>query len=114
MALPVSVGVLEHTGKLGCYEERSEMIFTQLVCSNVIITYTLNTKLLLAQHIPLLRYTSLSSPWALPNGFTEPFYSGAAMPLTDSRLYSFLATVEAPCPANHTAACRCFLSTNCR
>jgi len=33
---------------------------------------------------------------------------------SDNRMCSFLATAEAPCPDEHSAACRYFLSTNRR
>ena len=48
------------------YKGRSDMIWTQLICSNFTIL-RLHTKQLLAQHIPLLGYTctSLASPWEL-------------------------------------------------
>jgi hypothetical protein len=39
---------------------------------------------------------------------------GVTIPPTDSHLCTFLATVEAPYPAEHSAACRYFLITNCR
>jgi len=48
----------------------------------------------LAQHIPLLNYALLPSPLQLPGGSAAPFFSGVAIPLADSRLYSFLATVK--------------------
>jgi hypothetical protein len=47
------------------------------ICSNFIIV-GLNTEPLLAQNIHLLSYTSLSSPWGLPDGFTEPFFGDDA------------------------------------
>jgi hypothetical protein len=53
------------------------MIWTHLICSNF-INFTLNIKQLLAQHIPLLCYTSLPSPWKLLDGFTEPFFRSVA------------------------------------
>jgi len=48
------------------YKGHSDMIWTQLICSNFTIL-RLHTKQLLAQHIPLLGYTctSLPSPWEL-------------------------------------------------
>jgi hypothetical protein len=97
------------------YEGRSEMIWTQLACGNFVI-FRLNTEQLLAQHILLLGYThtSLPSRRELPDGFTEPIFRGVAISLVDSRLCGFLATVEAPYRVEHSAVCRCFLSTNCR
>ena len=47
------------------------------------IKFTLSITQLVAQYIPLLCYTSLPSPWKLPDGFTEPFFSGEAIPLMD-------------------------------
>lgn len=88
-----------------------EMICTHPICSNF-ITFSQNTKQLLAQHILLLGYTSLLPPWELASGCTEPFSTGVAIPLTDSHLCSFLSTDEAPYPAEQSAVCRCFLSTN--
>jgi len=88
------------------YKEH-EMIWTYPICSHF-ITFSLNTKQLLAQHTPLLGYTSLLPPRQLANGCTEPFSRGVALPLMDSHLCSFLSTVE----AEHSAVCRCFLSTN--
>ena len=88
-----------------------EMVWTHPICNNF-ITFSLNTKQLLAQHIPLLGYTSLLPPWELANGCTEPFSRDVAIPLTDSHQCSFLSTDEAPYPVEHNAVCRCFLSTN--
>jgi hypothetical protein len=59
-------------------------------------------------------YTSLPSRWELPDGFTEPFVRRVAIPLRDSRLYTFLANVEVPYTVEHIYACRCFVCTNCR
>ena len=89
------------------------MIWTHLICSNV-INFTLSIEQLLAQHIPLLHYTSLPSPWKLLDGFTEPFFRGGATPLVVGHLCSFLATVEAMYPEEHSASCRCFLTASCR
>ena len=61
-----------------------------------------------------LVYTSLPPAWELLNGFTQPFFSGIVIPLTDSHLCGFLANVEAPYPVEHNAVRMCFLSTNCR
>jgi hypothetical protein len=66
------------------------MIWTVLICSNFII-FRLNTKQLLAQHIPLLGYTELPSSWELLDGFTEPFFRGVAY-------YSWTATFVIPLP----------------
>ena len=87
------------------------MIWTHPICSNF-ITFILNTVQLLAQQNPLLGYTSLSPPWELANGFTEPFFRGVVLPLTDSYLCSFLSTVEAPYPVEHSAMRNYFLSTS--
>jgi len=51
------------------------MIWTHLIFSNF-ISFMLSITQLLAQHIPLLYYTSLPSPWKLLDGFTEPFFRG--------------------------------------
>jgi hypothetical protein len=56
------------------------MIWTQLMCSGVII-FRLNTKQLLVQHIPLLGYTSLPFLSKLLHGFTEPFFRSVATPV---------------------------------
>jgi hypothetical protein len=95
------------------YQRHYEMIWTHLICSNF-ITFKLNTKQLSAQHIPLLGYMSLPSPWELLVGFTEPIFEGVMRYYSSNRLCSFLATAEAPYPVEHSAACRSFLSTNCR
>lgn len=87
------------------------MIWIHLICRTFIIL-SLNTEQLLAQYIPLLGYTS-SSPWELQDGFTEQLLRGVATPILDNHPCSFLATVEDLYPAEHSAACRCFLSTNC-
>ena len=79
------------------------MIWTHLMCSNVII-FRLHTKQLLAQHIPLLGYTLLPFPSELLHGFEEPFVRSAAIPLTDNHLCSFLYTVEPPYATEHGAA----------
>ena len=89
------------------------MIWTQLIRSNFII-FRLNIKLLLAQHILLLDYTSLPPHSELLDGFTQPFFSGIVIPLTDSHLDGFLANVDAPYPVEHNDVCRCFFFTNCR
>jgi len=89
------------------------MIWTRLICRNFII-FRLNTKQLLAQHIPLLLNASLPSPWNLPDDLTEPFFRDVAITPTHSHLCTFLATVEAPNPAEHIAVRRCFLITHCR
>lgn len=94
---------------LTIYKE-PEMIWTHPICSNF-ITFSLNTEQLLAQHIPLLGYTSLLPRWELANGCTETFFRGAAIPLTDSHLCCFLSTNEAPYPVEHSAVCKCFLFT---
>lgn len=91
------------------HKEHSETIWTNLIHSNF-ITFSLNTTQLLPQHIPLPAYTSLPYPLQLPDGFTGTFFKGAAIP----RLRSFLTTVEALCSVESSAACRCFLYTNCR
>jgi hypothetical protein len=85
------------------------MIWTQLICSNSVII-RLNTKQLIAQHIPLLGYTTVSSFWELLDGFPEPFFKSVAVPIKDRRLCSCLATVEAPYLVEHCAACRCLCS----
>jgi hypothetical protein len=69
---------------------------------------------MLAKHIPFLGNTFLPSIQKLPDGLKEPFFRGAAILLTDSHLCSFLATVETPYPAEHSATCRYYLSMNCR
>jgi hypothetical protein len=46
--------------------------------SSAEILLSLNTKPMLAQHIPHLSYTSLTSPWELPEGFTEPLFADDA------------------------------------
>jgi len=89
------------------------MIWTHFICKNFIV-FGLNTKQLLAPHIPFLRNTSPPSPWSLTDDLTEPFFRGVAIPPTDRHLCSFLATAEAPYPTEHSAACRYFQSTNCR
>jgi ABC-type uncharacterized transport system involved in gliding motility auxiliary subunit len=48
----------------------------------------------LAHHISVLNYALLPSPLKLLGGSAALFFSGVAMPLTGSRLYSFLATVK--------------------
>jgi len=63
----------------------------ELICCKF-ISFRLHIKQLLAQYFPLLNHTLLLSPWELPDGFTEPFISGAVMPLTDSHLL----IIEAP------------------
>jgi len=72
----------------------------------------MNTKQLLAQHIPLLdlhrRHLIRITRMASRN------YSAVAVPIIGRRLRSFLATVEATCPVEHSAAHRCLLSTECR
>jgi hypothetical protein len=60
-----------------CYARGLRKWLPQFICSNFIIV-GLNTKPLLAQHIPLLSYTSLSSHWELPDGSTEPFFGDYA------------------------------------
>ena len=51
---------------------RSEMIWAHPIrCSFTI--FRPNIIQLLAQHILLLGYISLPSPWVLPDGLTEPF-----------------------------------------
>lgn len=89
----------------------SEMIWTDFTCSNFIIV-RLNIKLLLAQHVLVLGYTRLLSLFELPDRFVEQYPEGVAVPLIDSCLCSFIATVQAPYPFEHSAACRCFLSAN--
>jgi hypothetical protein len=41
-------------------------------------------------------------------------WRSTAIPLTDSLLCCSLVIAEAPYPVEHSAACRCFLSTTCR
>ena len=53
-------------------EGRSEMIWTDPICYSFTM-FRLNIKQLLAQHILLLGYISLPSPWVLSDGLTEPF-----------------------------------------
>jgi hypothetical protein len=65
------------------YEGCSEMIWTQLTCRNCII-FTLNTKQLLDQHIPLLGYSSLPSPRQLLDGFMKPFFRGGVISFMDT------------------------------
>lgn len=62
LALPLSFTAL--------YDWLSEIIQTHLIRSNVVIC-SLNTKQMLAQHIPFPGYTSLRSLWELPRGCIE-------------------------------------------
>jgi len=82
------------------------MIWTTVTCSSFIIFR------LPHQHILLLCYISLPSPCELLNGCKELFFRRVAIPLIDSCLCSFLATLQAP--FEHSAAGRCYFSTNCR
>jgi hypothetical protein len=59
-------------------------------------------------------YTSLLSTWKLLGGITEPFFRDVAILLMDSHQCSFVASVEALYPVEHSPACRYLLSTNCR
>jgi hypothetical protein len=68
----------------------SEMVWTQPMCSNF-ITFRLNMKQLLAQHIPVQSYTSLPPPRKLLDGFTEPLFTGVATPHPQP-------PVQSPCP----------------
>lgn len=83
------------------------MIWTHLIYNNF-LNLILNSKQLLAQHIPLLGYLLLTSPWELPYGLTEQFVRGVVMPLADTRLCSFLPAVEALYLVEHNVLCRCF------
>jgi hypothetical protein len=83
------------------------MIWACLICGSFIV-FRLDIKLLLAQHIPLLGYLLLTSPWELPYGLTEQFVRGVVMPLADTRLCSFLPAVEALYLVEHNVLCRCF------
>jgi len=83
----------------GMYERCSEIVWIQLICRNFII-FSLNTKPLLAENTLFLDCTSLPSPWELLDGFTEPFFRDVAIPLTDSHLFSLIASVEDLYPAN--------------
>lgn len=85
-----------------------EMIWTCLICSNFII-FGVVFKQVLAQHIPLLAYTSLPSPFKFQDGFTEPFFTGVAM---HTCLYSFFATVQGPFAVVYSSVCRFFVCTN--
>jgi len=62
LALPLSFTAL--------YDRLSKIIQTHLVCSNFVVC-SLNTKQLLAQHIPFPGYTSLPSLWEHPRGCIE-------------------------------------------
>jgi len=86
------------------------MIWTCLICSNFVI-YRLNTKQLLGQHISLLDYTLLLSPLELQGCFTEPFFGSVTILFMDNQQCSFFVTDDL---FEHSAASRCFLSTNCR
>jgi hypothetical protein len=77
------------------------------MCGSFVI-FRLDIELLLAQHIPLLGYLLLTSPWGLPYGLTEQFFRGVAMPLADTRLCSFLAAVQALYLVEHITLSRCF------
>jgi hypothetical protein len=83
------------------------MIWTCLICSNIII-FRLDIKQPLAQHIRLLGYLLPTSPWELPYGLTEQFLRGIAVPLADTCLCCFLVTIEALYSVEHSAVCRCF------
>lgn len=72
------------------------MVWNQLICR----IFSLNTTQTLAQNTPFLDSTSPPSPWELLGGFTEPFFRVAAIPLVDSHLFSFIASVEDLYPAN--------------
>jgi len=100
--------ILSHTWTL-C-EGHSEMIWTCLICSNLVI-YRLNAKQLVGHHISLLDYTLLLSPWKLPGCVTELFFGGIAIQFMDSHQCSFFVTGD---PIEPNAASRCFLSTICR
>jgi len=82
----------------GMYVRCLEMIWTRLICRNF-INFGLNTKQALAQNTPFLDCTSLPSPWELLDGFTEPFRD-VAIPLMDSHLFSFIASVKDLYPAD--------------
>jgi hypothetical protein len=69
------------------------MIWTHLMCSNGII-FSLHTKLLLAEHIPLPCYTLLPFPSKILYGLKETFVRSAAIPLTDSHLCRFLDSLN--------------------
>jgi len=43
----------------------------------------------------------------------EPVFTGAVILLMDNCLCTFFANLEAPYPAEHSAASRCSLTTNC-
>jgi len=77
----------------GMYVRCLEMVRTQLICRNF-INFGLNTKQPLAQNTPFPDCTSLPSPWELLDGFTEPFFRDVTIPLTDSHLFSFIASVK--------------------
>jgi hypothetical protein len=100
LALPLSFTAL--------YDRLSEIIQTHLVCSNFIIC-SLNTSQLLANI-----FLSLPSLWELTRGCIEPILGGVAIPPTDSCLCSSLDAVEALFQVQHSSACICCLSTNCR
>jgi hypothetical protein len=93
---------------------RSEMIWTQLICSNFII-FRLNTKKLLAQPIPTLgvHITAISfgaSTWLHKTTLRVLQHHSQ----TDRHLHSFLAMAGALYPAEHHAMHKCVPSTNCR
>jgi len=73
-------------------EMPSEVIWSHLTCTSFIILRLNIQQVLLAQHISLLNYTLLPFHLQLPGGSAAPFFSGVAIPFTDSRLLSFLAT----------------------
>ena len=95
------------------YKWHLKIIWIRLICSNFIIPMP-NVKELLAQHIPLLGYTSLSFSWEIFDGFTKPLFRDTAVSLMDIQLCRFFVSAEIPCPIKHNAACRFWLFTNCR
>ena len=91
-----------------------EMIWTHPVYKNFII-FQLTSKYLLAPHILSYFYKSHPSLWELPYGSTEPFFSGAATSPTHSCVCDgFLLHFAAPYTIEHSATCRCLISTDCR
>lgn len=61
------------------------MSWIYLICSNF-ITFRLNIKLLLAQHIPLPGLYIAGISLRTSDGFTVLFFRDVAMPQTDNRL----------------------------
>ena len=105
---------LPHSQEMPCnvlapfiYVGNLEMIWTEFIGSNFIIVM-LNTKQLLAQHIPLRLYmASLSLGASIFLHRTR--LGGVVIPLMDNHLCGFLAAAEVPYTVEHSASCRCFI-----